>query len=144
MATDEAMRSDLESDPSSLASQAAVELDNLLRGRGTRVSAVLRLAELITEEFSGAAHRATTVGVMKRAISESNFSPHPLTKVEDVRKEAEQVAESLKRIATEAASYGQEHSQETERMRSFCVAYSIQRSATDRPRNDKPQHPYRR
>src|SRR4051812_3541642 len=98
MATNDLADMDLESDPSSLASQAAVELDNLLRARRDDVPAVRRLGELIQEEFSGLPHRATTVGVMKRAISASGVVPTSLAKVEDVQKGAKQVSEVLIRI----------------------------------------------
>ena len=98
MNSEEATGVYVENDPASLASQAAVELDNLLRSRGTSVPAVLILSRLINDEFSGGASKATTVGVMKRAISHAKLAPEPLNRVEQVESEASQVADHLKEI----------------------------------------------
>jgi hypothetical protein len=147
MDNDDSSFTDLESDPSSLASQTAVELDNLLRGRTHCVRAVSRLAELIQEEFSETARGAPTVGAMKRAIVASSFSHSPLTRVEEVQNEAAQVVDLLNSIASDPEGYRDQHSDSITRMRAFCVAFSIQRSATDYPRGVRcptVRHPVRR
>ncbi len=144
MNSEEATGVYVENDPASLASQAAVELDNLLRSRGTSVPAVLILSRLINDEFSGGASKATTVGVMKRAISHAKLAPEPLNRVEQVESEASQVADHLKEIYEKVQGKEQLDFKKIEQMRTFCVAYSIQRSATQPLRNRNPKNPYRR
>ena len=151
MAVDDALLMELEGDVPSLANQAATELDNIILGRGDQVAAIRRLALLLRSELTAPGTpttrrmpvKATTLVVMNRAMSEANIGA-PAKNVGDVVEQVGQVVDLLEKVATGPAKFKQDNPGEAERLRSFCLAYSRSTSASQRTRDDRPRHPFRR
>jgi hypothetical protein len=112
-------------DFSFLASQAAVELDNLSLGRQTRVENVRRLGRILEASVKstssvgtrGAFGSTGTLGVFGRAI-EASASGHPRLTMSELIDEAWKMAEQL------SASSGSEDKNHLKQLRTFCVALS--------------------
>ncbi len=81
--------------------------------------------------------------VMNRAISEVNIGT-PAKNVAEVVAKVGKVAESLEMVAADPAKAKAANLSEIERLRTFCLAYSKSVSASQRTRNERPRHPFRR
>ncbi|MGO8744833.1 MAG: hypothetical protein ACLQNE_02480 [Thermoguttaceae bacterium] len=107
-----------------LASQAAVELDNLLLDKGTELEAVRKLGIRLEESMESSAETgerrtfldAPTVSVLTEAITQS--SPQAVQSLADLVKEAWQMATDLR--GTEPTS----DKSALRRLRSFCLFLS--------------------
>lgn len=138
-------------DLASLACSAALELDNLSRGRGEpTLEAVPRLATAISnlanEIHRGSSeplHNPATLVVMNKAIADSHFSP-PMKRVDDLYREAGKISDLLSSLASARPPVEADRSNLT-KLRAFCVALSQLISAYQRSSEEiEPEHPYRR
>jgi len=122
--TEGAMLNALEPGLSFLASQAAIELDNLLLGRKTTLEAVQLLGRRLnaaTEAVEGSAGRRTlmdapTVSILSNAISASRSKN--LRTLDELASESWKMANDLQ-DTTESANQ-----QALKKLRSFCVCLS--------------------
>ena len=116
-----------------LASQAAIELDNLLLGRSVKLDAVNCLAERLEnsiEQDSGAGDRrllmdSATVSAVSVALAESGASN--LRTLDDLASEAWQIADDLQNSNDDGSDEAK-----VSRLRTFCT--SLARSAVARER----------
>lgn len=152
-ASEEAMLWELESDLPSLASQAAIELDNLILGRSSQVEAIRRLALRIGESVERDAEPASalsrldpkTVVVIKRAIDDALRLNAPLTTVDELVHETGKIRERLERVSQNPQALQQHGIDSLKQMRAFCLALSRRASAHEQSMDDrKPPHPFRR
>lgn len=129
----------------SLASLAAVELDDLIVGRKTlHVEALPRLAEALQswvrpegEGAVGLRLDPTRMVVMKRAFDDADpFGGRPVT-VEDLIRTTASLTRLLERPAEERSE------DMLKRLRSFCLSLS-RRAATSLYADDDDGHPFRR
>ena len=143
----------LEYDLASLASHAAVELDNLILGRAERLDAVSYLARVILGSFASASKSAmriptfdpATAVVMRHAIVDSEMAGPELTTINDLSKLAGRIRVNLERLGKDPESFRRQDQEQLKRMRSFCVALSRRASALDQSVDDIEQtHPFRR
>ena len=130
-----------ENDLSSLACRAAIDLDNLIIGRGTNLNGLRRLATAISTALSPSGHAAdalplnpTAVVMMNRAIHDSNWSAEPLTSVEDLVKQAQQITDSLKHLAESVRPEENRADTNSVRLRIFCLSLSKLALASERSR----------
>ncbi len=130
----------LDPDLPMLASQAAIELDNIRLGRSDETPAVDRLRGLLENSIesdpSAPGHRAlidsTTVTLIERALSDS-YQTAPKT-LDELLQKACEVADNLKTpVATQI-----------ERVRAFCVALSRCASYYQSTNRVRASHPFRR
>ena len=144
---------ELESDLPSLASHAAVELDNLILNRAQHLEAVRRLANMILGSFIPAgkgeakqsAFDPTVVVLMNRAIADSGLPDRNLRTVDELVKRADQIGEVLKRVSEHPREFRERDEEFLAQMRDFCVALSSRASARDLLFEEAEQpHPYRR
>jgi len=136
----------------SLASHAAIELDNLIRGQEIQLEAVPRLASLISDTIppiEGLPAPTSlldpmTVVVMNRAITDSKMAG-TMTTVLELVQEAGKIGAYLKRVNEDPQRFGKENVELLEQMRAFCLALSKRASAHRKSIEDvKPPHPFRR
>ena len=144
--TDEILRA-LDPDLPLLASQAAIELDTLIRKKTTKLSATRRLASLLSKSFEGAQkgpqHHSlvdpATVTLVSRAFLQSHSGGPPVRTVNDLVREASKVAVSLKNTHPDAGQ------KSLEKARGFCAALAESAASYLQSRyDDFPTHPYRR
>jgi len=130
-----------------LASEAAIELDNLLLGRKSNLKSVHILAERIGNSFeidrSNGATRPlmdpATLTVLGDAINESQSQPIVI-KFEDLIKKASSIADELLKNTNL-----KDNRKELEWARAFCVALSRLSAAYHKSVFDlRPPHPFRR
>ena len=129
-----------EIDLSSLACDAAIELDNLILGKNSNTRAVRCLADLVLESLSvkpkspmdAALLNPATVAVMHRAIDDSMTFSNPLTTVNQVIKEAGKIHKRFKSVSDNPDMCRQQDPNGLVEMRTFCLALSKHASAYDR------------
>jgi hypothetical protein len=140
----EALDYDLESDLPSLASQAAIELDNYILHHETNLRAAKRLAaklaNSVTSVYEPASSSslldpATTVA-LSRAFRELGGPTQP-THLTDLLAKASELTESLQKPEGRP-------DEELRVLRSFCIALSRQASTLERSPHDRYDHPFRR
>ena len=130
----------------SLASEAAIDIDNLLSGGPQDLRAIQKLAERLknTIELTDTADPPrslmdpATLIILGEAIGEAT-KDRSLSKVEDLLKEASKISESLSRDDLE------ENPAELKQARDFCIALSRAAMAYHKSISDlRPSHPFRR
>lgn len=137
---------DLEGDLPSLASRAAIELDNMILGNADDLAVVRRLARLLAESLEAVPDPASpeslvdpaTVLVMNSAILDAHVADRPLQTLRDLVSESMRIRETLESIS------GLTPKADLERMRSFCVALSNRASECLKPWEElESRHPFR-
>jgi hypothetical protein len=132
---------ELEMDLASLASQAAIELDDLLLGRRKDLTAVGVLVDKIAAGLpEGKPLDATTVVAIQRALIDTPGSKQTTT-VSELQSSAAEMTARLSGLITEEDVKG---SDVLERLRSFCVALSKHSTALQRSPYDRREHPFQR
>lgn len=130
-----------------LASNAAIELDNLLLRRKPTLKYVYILSEKLRNSFeidiSNGATRSlidpTTLTVLGEAVNKSQAQP-TVTKVEELIEKACSIASDLSK-----RNFPKDNREKLEGMRDFCVAFSHLVSAYHKSIFDlRPPHPFRR
>ncbi|MBA7515519.1 hypothetical protein ES705_07561 [subsurface metagenome] len=130
-----------------LASEAAIEYDNLLLGRKSNFKSVYILAERIRNSFeidrgNGATRSLmdpATLTVLGEAINESQDQPK-VNKLADLIKKAFSIADELLKNTNL-----KDNREELEWARTFCLALSRLAAAYHKSIFDlRPQHPFRR
>src|SRR6266487_4599571 len=126
---------ELEMDLASLASQAAIELDDLLLGRRKELTAVSVLVDKIAAGLpKGKPLDATTVVAIQRALIDTPGSKQTTT-VSELQHSAAEMTARLSALV--AGTDVESQSVNLEQLRAFCVALSkhstaLQRSPYDR------------
>ena len=149
----------LRSDFPGLACHAAIELDNLLRGRSAEVHAVAMLASVLAGTRSSCQGGApVTFGLLfdpssdptdavtvNRALRDSQVAEAEPRTVDELVGELKRIESTLRAISEQPQTVVSRDAAELERMRAFCLALS-RRSASEResPEDWEPSHPYRR
>jgi len=139
----------------SLACHAAIELDNLLRGKSTGLNFVMQLAEVISQEMAlssgdtasiislGHLNPATAVA-LNYAFADSELSSSK-TKISELIGEIRQIVQCLRRVVENPEKALTEEPTKVEQLKSFCLALSKRALAIETPQyQDETQHPYRR
>jgi hypothetical protein len=131
-----------------VACEAAIELDNLVRGRSESTGSIRKLADRLTKELPEASDLSSikhlidpsTVIVMSGAIREL-LCPGPMRGVQDLTRAAGKVAQRLLLISgNPAGSRGDLTS--LEELRDFCLALSRRAAAARGAVTEaKPRHP---
>ena|ERR1700733_12289982 len=132
----------------SLASLAAVELDDLLLGRPKRFDAVARLAKALSESVTSEGETRPTVQldptrllVINRAFDDSRISAADLTTVDELVQSTVELTRALEQFK-QSTEPSVDHVQ---RLRSFCLALSRRASAVVYGNEDLEQRsPFRR
>lgn len=132
---------ELEMDLASLASQAAIELDDLILGRRKDLTAVGVLIDKIAAGLpEGKPLDATTVVAIQRALIDTPGSKQTTT-VSELQSSAAEMTARLSGLITggdvKAADV-------LEQLRSFCVALSKHSTALQRSPYDRREHPFQR
>jgi hypothetical protein len=132
---------ELEMDLASLASQAAIELDDLLLGRREELAAVGVLIDKIRDGLPhGQPLDTTTVMAMQRAFIDTPGSKETNT-VSELQTNA---AELMARLSGIVAGAKNQQATALEQLRSFCVALSKHSTALQRSPYDYQEHPFQR
>lgn len=139
---------DAGTDLPSLACEAAVEIDNLARGRNGDLSAVRALADTITKSVTvdqpsspASLLNPTTAVVLRRAIGAVTGAGQP-RKLDELLSKASEIAASLRSVAATPETPPMPRT--LEELRAFCVALSNSAAAARRPPIERPEHPFRR
>jgi hypothetical protein len=142
----------LQEDMPSLACDAAIELDNLSRGRATELRAVEQLTERIRNSVMdfqdvtspSSLFNPTAAVVMSGALSEFRQT-QPIRGLEELKGETEKVKVQLDELLKSPHAFAQSFPDQVSQMRTFCVALSRRASALLQPQQRKePHHPFRR
>ena len=142
----EEILSALDPDLPLLASQAAIELDNFIRSKGTEFSATKRLALLLSRSFETMqglpAHSSladpATVSLVSRAFHIAQWAG-PVRTVNELASEAWKVATKLENTSIEADPGS------LKGVRAFCAALAECSASYLQSRYSHfPAHPYRR
>ncbi len=147
MATDDAIRPRFASNLASLASRAALELDDISLDREIVPTAILGLIDSLALEFppdDGLDAAATprrksklaAILVARRAISDSQ-GYGKMTREDDVLRNIESILKSLAAVADDPRGFKETHSEEVSKMRSVCVALSRRALSSGRIREDE-------
>lgn len=132
---------ELEMDLASLASQAAIDLDDLLLGRRKELMAVKVLAAKIAASLpSGQTMDATTAVAVQRALIETPGLPQSTT-VNELLNSAAELTARLSKLVSEPEP---KDTEEVRQLRSFCVALSRSSTVLQGSPYDRPEHPFRR
>ena len=132
---------ELEMDLASLASQAAIELDDLLLGRRKDLTAVGVLVDKIAAGLpEGKPLDATTVVAVQRALIDTPGSKQTTT-VSELQSSAAEMTARLSGLITESDVKAPNL---LEQLRSFCVALSKHSTALQRSPYDRREHPFQR
>jgi hypothetical protein len=140
---------ELDSDLPSLASQAAIALDNVRLRRPSDLSAVARLAEMIQAAVPPPEQTwqisyfdiGSTLAV-NRAVAQI-AGPTASTRVDELLPQVRAFAQRLAGLSHRRDPLSSEPS-EVNDLRAFCVELSRQADAGQRTVYDRPTHPYRR
>ena len=142
--TDTSQAEIIESDLPSLASRAAIELDNIIIEQEGELKAISRLAENIERSCSGT--RATThpvllcdpsiAVVLNYAFADSEIVGGKLTTVDELLVQAKEIGSSLRSILADPVGFRQRDLRRLEQMRAFCVALSRRASAYEQSMDD--------
>jgi len=133
---------DMDEDLPSLASHAAIELDDLIRNRRTSVDAIQRLATVLSESVIRIARRRssslnpTTAVVVNRAISEATGARGE--SLSDIVVSTDRIAKLLR-----GAKNTKRRREQLEQLQAFCLALARHASAADRLPHDKPEQSVR-
>ena len=129
-----------------LASEAAIDIDNLLAERSDDLSAIKRLAQCLKDSIEvgtpGSEPRAlmdpATLSVLGEAVS-GTVNGGSLKKLEDLLVKASQIAGTL------SSDTPMENPNELRQARDFCIALSRLVMAYHKSIDDlRPSHPFRR
>ena len=147
------LMSQLRNDLPSLASHAAVELDDVILGRVKSLAAVEQLASVMSEFLTSAdkADQLTasvdprTMVIVSRAINDSGLAgSSPLTKVKDLQQEADVISKKLRSLTEPDALKKLDHDA-LEKMRAFCLKLSKFAMVSYRAGEEyRHRHPFRR
>lgn len=130
-----------------LASEAAVDIDNLLSDSSSEVESVKRLADILNNSFKGdvpgnsfkSFMDPATVTILGTAVIGSSSKNVSLKQVDDLLEKASLFAKSLSRENL------LENRDELEEARDFCIALSRSVVAYRKSIHDlRPSHPFRR
>jgi hypothetical protein len=134
-----------EADLSSLASKAAIEIDNLILGRGKKHESIKKLAKKLSESIQGTFRTTeckslinpTAVTIMGRAINKGSIEK--IDSVDEIIIQAQQIADTMNK------STGTHDKKQLEEIRTFCVALSISAASHRLSTADqRPKHPFRK
>jgi len=132
---------------STLACQAAIELDNYINNQSTEGHALAKLAARISGSIiqSDAAEppmNPSAVVVMKCAIQDSNWSNERMTNLQDLIGQARKITDRLSFLA---AHRNDAATGDVSKLRLFCLTLSKLSLAAERARaQTRPDHPFRR
>jgi hypothetical protein len=136
----------LSSDLCLVASQAAIELDNIILGKKKNLKAVRKLAGILKENLgsSSATHSVSavpgTLTLVGNAMNTSEYGP-PAKTVAALIDEAANVVENLET----SASKGSRDQEDLPKLREFCAALSLcSASYLQGMYASRPSHPFRR
>jgi hypothetical protein len=132
-----------------LACEAAIEIDDLVRGRGSDLTAVRLLAATIAdsvrlEELTSPAsllYPATAI-MLRRAIGSVPGAGEP-RKLDELLNTAGEYVKSLRKLGAEGMTTSPP-SEELATLRALCVALSTHAGTAHRSPFDRPHHPLRR
>lgn len=134
----------LSSDFCLIASQAAIELDNLILGKRKNLKAVGKLAGILRENLgtSPATHTVPgTLTLVGNAMNRSGYKPTVKT-VTDLITEAKTVVDNLEGTSV---SKGTRDQKALPKLREFCAALSLcSASYLQSVHASRPSHPFRR
>jgi hypothetical protein len=138
---------EMECDLASIASQAAIELDNLMLGRMTDLFAAERLADILANsinvDMAGSPEsqlNPTTAVAVNLAIADAN-KQNQFTQLADLLNEVGKLTDVLSQPNTIKNA----ESNELKKLRNFCLALSKRAFALEQAMQDvKPEHPFRR
>lgn len=141
-----------ELDLSSLACDAAIELDNLIRGKSQDLGTVKKLIVEIEDLGKGLSNSArhgglaqlspTTAVALNSAIDDSELSSAQ-SDISGLSKETDRIIERLKNLVSNPQKAKAE--EPVEKLRSFCIALSRHALASKPPIYEAESgHPYRR
>lgn len=137
----------LSSDLCLVASQAAIELDNIILGKRKNLKAVRKLAGILKESLgiSTTTHSVVaapgTLTLVSNAMNKSDYTPQAKT-VTDLMKEATTVVDNLEKTN---ASEGAGDQTALPQLREFCAALSLcSASYLQGVYASRPSHPFRR
>lgn len=143
------------SDVPSLACHAAIELDNLIRGKGTGLNAVIQLAEVISQDMALSKSDATgiissayldsaTAVALNYAIADYNRSTTP-DELHKLITETKEVVQCLRKLVENPKRALEEKPEKVKQLKYFCLALSKRALALEVPQyQEESQHPYRR
>jgi len=142
----------LEPDFPSTASMAAVELDNLVRGRQYTLSAVESLTKyLALDESAGSREHAmslldpSTYVVLNHAIHSSRYLETAAKTTKAVSDKVSKIRELLESVIRDPDRKRETMSEEIRKLRAFCVALSKYASSLESSLEEfEPSHPFRR
>jgi len=141
---------ELDSDLPSLASQAAIELDNLRLNRASQLNAVGRLADIIHATMPPAEHSwhishldiGSTLAV-NRAVARCFATLPTSTHLDELLPHVRAVAQSLSALAEPGAVVDADAA-DVNTLKAFCLELSRQAATTQLSAHERPSHPYRR
>jgi hypothetical protein len=134
---------ELEMDLASLASQAAIELDDLFLGRRKDLTAVGVLVDKIAAGLpEGKPLDATTVVAVQRALIDTPGSKQTTT-VSELQSSAAEMTARLSGLIN-GGDVKPPAPDVLEQLRSFCVALSKHSTALQRSPYDRREHPFQR
>jgi hypothetical protein len=139
----------LDSELPFLASQAAVEIDSLLNGTYSEITAVKQLAERLNSTLGGdapsssqrslAAAETATVAILGQAWNQSRDKQHPVTNVNELASKTADIADKLAMVTPG------NNDPNLQWMRAYCLALSRCAAAYRKSVFDiQRPHPYRR
>lgn len=133
-------RSKVEMDLASLASQAAIALDELALGRRTELTAITELVQKV--QASLPSHQSIdvpTAVAVQRALVALPEAAHGTT----VNELLDSASELTKRLSNLVANDEHQDIEEIKRLRSFCVALSRSAMSLEGSPYDRPEHPFK-
>ena len=141
---------EMESDLPSLASQAAIEIDNLAIGQDTKLDAVDRLGSTIASSVTNVSQpsspnsplNASTVVALNLALNDSQSLQ--LTQLDDLLRYASQMTDKLRDLVRDPMEFKKRRPEELKELRSFCLALSRWAATLSGSIADRPEHPFRR
>ena len=141
----------IEADLATTACHAAIELDNLIDARQTKVTAISRLVEVIKEARSTsdemeaqALLNPSDAFLVGRAMTKS-WAPEPIQKISDLVVAVGEMESQFTRLLKNTESFRDKNLDELVKMKSFAMELSKYASAAKRASiSRRPQHPYRR
>ena len=141
---------EFERDLPSVACRAGIELDDLVRGRGSKLHAIRRLVSDIEgslttvqePEAPASLLNPTTVVVLNGAISDL-ISRQPAS-IPDLIEQAKAIVKNLKAVVANPENSGEEQLGRLRQMRTFCLKLCNRASSLEPSRYDiRPAHPFR-
>jgi hypothetical protein len=136
----------------SVACQAAIELDNLILGRGTSLSGVAELSNRLTEEVPNVPDLnsplslvdPSTVVALHGTLQEACITG-PSDDIADLTRRAGEIVQRLKSVSDNPQAARSAGLEELHKLKDFCLILSRRAAATSGdPDEARPPHPYRR